>query len=44
MWMGGRASAPCGSPHKQIEPTDVILSPHVKKLAFCVPEFVLRTE
>jgi len=37
-WMavdGGRGSAPCGCPHRKLEPTDVILSfSYAKKLAF----------
>jgi len=41
-WM--RAEAPCGRPHRKLEPTDVILSSHVKKLAFCGPDFCLWTE
>ena len=35
MLMGVRESAPCGRPHRKLEPTDIILSSsHAKKLAF----------
>jgi len=38
-------SAPCGRPHRQLEPTvttDIIRSSfHAKKLAFSIPEFHL---
>jgi len=45
MWTGERGSAPCGRPHRKLEPTDVILSSsHAKKLAFFKPEFHLTTE
>ena len=42
----GRGSAPCGCPHRKLEPTDIILSSssHAKKLVFFVPEFLLWTE
>ena len=37
-----RESAPCGRPHRKLEPTDVVLSSsHAKKLAFFGPEFRL---
>ena len=39
---GQGGTAPCGRPHRKLEPTDAILSSsHAKKLAFFAPEFRL---
>ena len=38
----GQESAPCGRPHRKLEPVDVILSSsHAKKLAFFNQNFVV---